>query len=258
VPHTRAHSLRRQLKERAKRLSEALGVAEQARDVYRALESPRWKRERLDNLHMALLAGFLLGPDDSCVDLGCNRGRFLETVVRVAPRARHIAYEPIPVLHSGLAEQFPDVDVRLAAVADEAGETTFVYDHTDDGMSTLRPTRYAAGHDVETLMVRVETLDEALAEDFAPRLIKMDIEGAEYPAMKGAFNTIATHRPAIVFELWKGFAETYGYTARDVYELLCDSAGLRLFDLDANGPFTLSEFEAAFELEAVSNFVAHR
>jgi FkbM family methyltransferase len=49
--------------------------------------------------------------------------------------------------------------------------------------------------------VQCVTLDEALPA-FAPNLIKMDIEGAELEALRGAYRMIARHRPGLAISLY--------------------------------------------------------
>lgn len=50
-------------------------------------------------------------------------------------------------------------------------------------------------------MVQCVSLDEALPT-FAPSLIKMDIEGAEYDALLGAQRLITTHRPGLAISVY--------------------------------------------------------
>lgn len=50
-------------------------------------------------------------------------------------------------------------------------------------------------------IIQCVSLDEALPV-FAPNLIKMDIEGAEYNALLGAHRMIATHRPGLAISVY--------------------------------------------------------
>lgn len=50
-------------------------------------------------------------------------------------------------------------------------------------------------------VIQCVSIDEALPS-FAPNLIKMDIEGAEYPALLGAARTIRAHRPGLAICLY--------------------------------------------------------
>ena len=55
------------------------------------------------------------------VDVGANRGQVLRDAVRVAPEARHVAFEPIPELAGQIARDFPSVECRVKAVGGEGG-----------------------------------------------------------------------------------------------------------------------------------------
>jgi FkbM family methyltransferase len=216
------------------------------------------ERDRRDNEALRLLLVFALRSDSSCVDVGAHEGIWLEELRRVAPRGRHLAYEPLPHLARDLAERFPEMDVRNAALSNRNGETTFVHVRDLPGYSGLRRRDYPREVDAETITVRTERLDDALPEDFVPALIKVDVEGAERLVVEGALETIRRHRPIVVFEHGPGAAEHYETTPGDMYRLLGEEAGLSLFDLDGNGPFALPEFERRFESGEQWNWLARR
>ena len=74
-----------------------------------------------DELLMRRLIAWNLYPDSSCVDVGAHQGAVLGEILRAAPQGRHIAYEPLPHLAEKLSQDFPQVEVRNAALADRAG-----------------------------------------------------------------------------------------------------------------------------------------
>src|SRR3954468_14464383 len=87
---------------------------------------PDWLRQdALDNANMRRLASFLLGPDDTAIDIGANHGGMLAEIVRVAPRGRHMAFEPIPNLAQQLRERFPQVQIHEAAASNRSGRSQF-------------------------------------------------------------------------------------------------------------------------------------
>ena len=71
-----------------------------------------------------------------------------------------------------------------------------------------------------------------------PIFIKIDVEGAEALVIEGALHTICEAQPIIAFE-HGGPAHQYGGTSNDIYRMLCDEAGLRIFDMNGNGPIGL-------------------
>ena len=109
---------------------------------------------------------------------------------------------------------------------------------------------------VEKFIVRTETLDGSLPPGYVPDLIKIDVEGAELLVIEGAINTISKYKPIVVFEHSKGGAQYFNTQPRHIYELLSGVAGLRIFDLDGIGPYTLSQFEESFHSNHRWNYVA--
>jgi FkbM family methyltransferase len=203
-----------------------------------------------------LLLESVLKEDSNCVDVGAYRGRVLAEIVRLAPHGKHIAYEPLPHIHKYLVDRFPSVDIRLAALGNETGERSFTYVKNETGRSGFREISYHKQPQIEKLTVRTGTLDSSLPDGYVPTLIKIDVEGAERLVLEGAIKTISKYKPIIVFEYGKGGAVHYGTQPRHIYELLHDEAGLRIFDLDGNGPYTLRQFEESYAQDDRWDYVA--
>jgi FkbM family methyltransferase len=213
-------------------------------------------REATDNQHIELLLGWQLREGSNCIDVGANEGRFLHHMLARAPQGRHYAWEPIPALAERLREAFPTVEVRQAALYDEAGESEFTFVPDDTGYSGLRERAYPSQYRTEKIRVPLERLDDVLPRDYVPDLIKIDVEGAELQVFRGGMETITRHRPVIVFEHGPGASDRYGTTPETVYELLVGEAGYRIFDLDATGPLGVGAFSEAFHSGARWNYVA--
>jgi FkbM family methyltransferase len=208
---------------------------------------------------MRRLLAFALTLDANCIDVGANRGSILAEMRRVAPAGRHIAFEPLPHLSVLLRENFPGVEVREAALSSKSGTADFAYVHgPSEGWSGLlfRPLPSGEQADVEHILVRLEVLDDVLDPDYVPALIKIDVEGAEQQVLEGAMKTLRRHRPIVIFEHGLGSANAFGTEPADIYRLLCDDVGLRLFDLDGLGPYTLSDLERTYYAAERVNFVA--
>jgi FkbM family methyltransferase len=221
-----------------------------------AVLSPADIRDSRDNEALRLLLVFALQSDSCCIDVGAHEGIWLEQFRRLAPRGRHVAYEPLPHMYEGLAEKYPEMDVRNAALSNAAGEASFVHVTDHAGYSGLRERTYPRLVETETITVRTERLDDSLADGYVPTVIIIDVEGAEQQVVEGALETIRRHQPIIVFEHGLGAADHYGTTPRDMHRLLVEEAGLSLFDLDGNGPFDLAEFEWRYDSAVQWNWVA--
>jgi FkbM family methyltransferase len=231
-----------------------LGIERRLRDVY-SLRSREGRRDRRDMRNLRLLMALTLEADAACVDVGANMGVVLGEMVRFAPRGRHVAYEPLPELASQLAREFPQVDVRNAAVSDHAGTATFHRVKGRETRSSLSPLDHAP-EELEPYTVALEDLDSGLPPDFVPALIKIDVEGAEEQVLRGAARTLERHRPVVVLE-HSSNAVHFGTRSETVHELLA-AAGLRVFDIDGNGPYDAAGLAARVRSGAMWTFVAHR
>ena len=82
-------------------------------------------------------------------------------------------------------------------------------------------------------MVRIDTLvaDGTIP---APAVIKIDVEGGELAAFRGAEETIRRHRPHIVFESDENTGR-FGYTRSELLAYLESLAPYRFFSVSAAG-----------------------
>jgi hypothetical protein len=103
--------------------------------------------------------------------------------------------------------------------------------------------------DIETITVTAQRLDDALPDGYLPTLLKIDVEGAEADLFAGAPETLAK-LPVVAFEHDPAAVPTSG----QVHDTLT-GAGLRIFDMDGQGPYTRGRFEGA---AGRFNWVAHR
>jgi FkbM family methyltransferase len=244
------------LRERLRRVARTAGIEPQAAAVYRLFDRTA-ARDHRDNEHLTAILAACLAQDADCVDVGAHSGDVLRDMVRCAPRGRHVAFEPLPELAAALAHEFPDVTVHQSAAFDAAGEQEFTYLVTDPMRSRLA----AGGADapptgeVQRLRIRTERLDDVLPDDFAPALIKVDVEGAEAAVFRGAAETLRRHRPIVVFEHGLGGADRFGSGPAEVWEILCEEVGMRIYDLDGRGPYTRQEWMDVFD-KPIWNFLA--
>ena len=148
----------------------------------------------------AILAS-ALRVDSTYVDVGANRGQILREAVRVAPRGSHLAFEPIPAVAADLKASFPDVDCRRLALGARPGTARFCYFRNLDGWSGLRRSPEISDErgDPEYITVTISTLDAEIGERL-PRVVKIDVEGAELGVIEGARTVLSEARPVIVFE----------------------------------------------------------
>lgn len=171
----------------------------------------------------------LLSADDCAVDVGAHIGSMLADIVRLAPQGRHTAVEPVPVKAAGLRRRFPSVQVIEAATSDQPGTATFHIDVNRPGFSGLHEP--VEGVDIERLDVQVVTLDDALSSVDRLDFMKIDVEGAELPTLRGAVRLLRRFQPDLLFECAPDSQlEPFGYTRTDLFQYLTE-AGYAVYSM---------------------------
>jgi len=153
---------------------------EQARDIYQP-------------------QGHEVRNSDIVLDVGANIGMFTRTAL-ARGASLVVAIEPAPqtldALRRNLAKEIGEgrVVVFPKGAWDHDGEMGLSVNEANQANNTLVLARENA---MPTTRVPLTTIDKIVAELKLPRVdfIKMDIEGAEKPAIKGAENTIRTFKP---------------------------------------------------------------
>ena len=176
----------------------------------------------------ALIAG-LLHPGDVFVDVGANIGYFtLLASQMVGATGRVIAVEASPRTFRLLEANVRlngcgNVDLRHVAAGEAPGFATMV--EREAGNAGGDQVRFTAADAPEA--VRVDRLDRMLG-DHRVRLIKLDIEGAEAKALRGATGLLErADAPDLVFEFTPDFLEGMGDAPRELVGML-EALGYRL------------------------------
>jgi len=150
---------------------------------------------------MPLVLEKILKKDSCAVDVGGHVGSFLRLLEKFAPEGMHIVFEPSAVKSGLLKKQFPAVRVVPYAAADETGTAMFDEDYARPGLSALQRGHREQGATTVRSEIKTYRLDDILLETTNPiDLIKLDIEGSELAALRGAIRIIEKWSPAIIFE----------------------------------------------------------
>lgn len=163
----------------------------------------------------------ILSPDSNCIDIGCHKGEFLDIIIAAAPHGKHHGFEPIPEMYHQLKAKYGTKHhIHHLALSNRSGNVTFQHVENFPAYSGFRERNYD-GKNVKINEITVETnlLDDVLSEDFPVKLIKIDVEGAEYEVLEGARKTLDRWNPFVIFEHGKGAAEHYGTTPKMIFEL---------------------------------------
>jgi len=171
----------------------------------------------------------VLKSASSCIDIGCHKGEILDDILRYAPSGNHYAFEPLPHLYGFLQEKYRGKNITLLPIAlfDTKGVTSFKYVVNAPAYSGIRERSYDFPHpEITELTVDTNLLDNIIPEEEQIDFIKIDVEGAEFPVLKGGVKTITRCKPVIIFEFGIGAADYYGVKPEHVYEFISSECGL--------------------------------
>jgi FkbM family methyltransferase len=203
------------------------------------------------------LLRFLTDSTKASLDIGANLGLFTYFLARYS---RHVyAFEPNPFpLRALRAVADANVTVLPIAVSDRSGEAELVVPRTAKGWSNNGASLAKQGDDASgRITVPCRTIDDLDYRDIG--LIKIDCEGLELAALRGARRTLERERPNLFIENERLHA---GSAAEDVFAYLrdLDYAGFALIGgvLRSLARFSFEEHQARRDgsrRDYVKNFI---
>src|SRR5256885_2794215 len=63
--------------------------------LHRRVQPWEARRNYIDDARLEQVLPIILTPESNCVDVGAHAGSFLTILTEVAPKGRHIAFEPV-------------------------------------------------------------------------------------------------------------------------------------------------------------------
>jgi FkbM family methyltransferase len=185
----------------------------------------------------------LLGENVKVIfDVGANRGDVAQIYSNTFPEANVYAFEPFPASFSTLQQRFSGnsrISCYQMAVAEDNQPRTFYVNKNVDTNSLLKPqnTGLSSDKQVENLTqieVQSLTLDDFCASEKIEKvdILKMDIQGGEFSALRGAQNLLKEGKISLVYSevyfieqyekqpLFHDISKLlfqYGYTLQDIY-----------------------------------------
>jgi len=180
----------------------------------------------------------VLQPGDVAIDCGVNRGDHTKVMARrCGSEGRVYAFEAVPDMMQKAQRAtlgLTNINWIQKAVWETAGqEVDFYFYPNEDGLSSIRP-----ANDVSVcvpIKATTSTIDDEVSGHVS--LIKLDIEGAEYHALRGARRVVEACRPIIVFENNRNAsAERFGYSKGDFFDFFHEY-GYFLYSINGM-PFT--------------------
>ena len=160
----------------------------------------------------------------SSVDCGAHMGLHTKKMLEKSNSAPVVAIEAIPELAAYLRNAFcSDLRLRVieAAVSREDGWTKFSVAVGAKGFSGIRPRENVGVDNWRKIDIAALSLDSIAKSEMLESvgLIKADLEGGEFDALRGAVETLKRDRPFVVFENGLRLsADLYGYSETDFFD----------------------------------------
>lgn len=173
-------------------------------------------------------------------DVGANAGFFSVLASGMVGRSGAvISFEPHPITAQQCeaqirANNMDNVTVVAAAVCDKVGFDQF----SDDECSVMTSLAGAAAAS-RKVTVRTTTLDHEITQHPVPDLLKIDVEGAEIDALRGAVSLLTKRRPIFLVEIHSDELAVQ-------YDSLMEGRGYKTFSLDDEKPIRVSESKDRF------------
>jgi len=174
-------------------------------DASLQLWKPRLKSDLFD------LARKFIAPGDTVWDIGANVGLFMAAAAHMAgPKGDVFAIEPdiwlVGLLQRTVAVQPPTsapIQVLPVAVSENSGIATLLIANRGRASNHLDtvPEHSQTGGTRQAVQVPVITLDWLLDQTSPPKLVKIDVEGAELHLFRGAIRLLNEIRPTIMCEI---------------------------------------------------------
>jgi FkbM family methyltransferase len=151
-------------------------------------------------------------------DVGANVGYISIELARIfGGQVAVVSFEPQPLLAQNIAASaalnaLRNVTVFDLMISDRAGEANLYL-----GSHAIHASAVPRTSGAKPMRRRTATIDEMVETGAipAPDVMKLDVEGGELAALRGAAKTIAEHRPHIVFESDENM-QRFGHTRRDL------------------------------------------
>jgi len=167
---------------------------------------------------------------DIVLDIGAHIGLFsVAASTQVKPKGKVYAFEPaeetIPLLAKTvfLNQAGDTISIIQAAVGEKSGTTTFyVSDIKGDNSNSM--ISYKDDRKLFAKEVKLYSIDEFVKLNILKnlRFIKLDVEGAELDALKGASETLKNLRPACIVAIHPEPVLAKGDTLEDIYDLIVE------------------------------------
>lgn len=180
-----------------------------------------------------------LKEGDVFVDLGANIGLFSLVASQViGTKGRVYAFEPGKESYGALCKHIKlnkakNIHAEKLAVTDKEGTVVLHIDEKEanKGGASAYPSQFSKVETATTTSLDTYFAQESIA---SVALIKMDIEGGEYLALKGMQGILERYKPALLIELDPEVLNRTSFTQTEIEDILF-KMGYKKYYLDEDG-----------------------
>ena len=205
------------------------------------------KNRLVEEKEMELLPA-LVKKEDEVLDIGANYAYYTERLSGLITSGKVYAFEPIPFTY-GVASmlvkklKMPNVNLYNKGVGQKTETMRFSVPKMDIGTLSagqahmagrnnemVKGSEYFVSEKTEEFDCQVVDIDSFLFASLKNlTFVKIDIEGAEYFALKGMEKTLAKFKPAILIEIVPVFLKSFKIEIDFFQEYLEQTLGYKIF-----------------------------
>lgn len=194
--------------------------------------------------HEFLFLHKFLTEDMVFVDVGANLGEYTLFAAKRLTQGKVLAFEPLPKMNSLLDENvslnhFKNVSILHYGLSDNNGILPIhEIESEHEGLSTFYPGDRKIKNRID---VPLKSFDKEFDYFEIARIdfVKMDIEGGELNALKGAKKSIDRFKPVVMIEINAPTYKAAGYSVDDVYQFF-ESLNYRPYKINKQGNLEVS------------------
>ena len=183
-----------------------------------------------------------LKPGDVFIDIGANIGLYsLYASKLLGKDGKVISFEPYLTNYNRLKKnvslnQSENIVLEKLAIFQNKTQISMFYDdkEANHGMASSYLTEYSCSEIVETVSLDVYLKNQSFT---SIDLIKIDIEGGEYPALLGMKETLMKYQPKLLIEIDNEILINTPYTEQQIIHYLSE-LGYKKYNITINGEIT--------------------
>jgi FkbM family methyltransferase len=190
-----------------------------------------------------------LGPGGTFFDIGAHVGWFTLFASKIVGPAGHVySFEPSPEVYAHLAENvcsLKNVRTFQCGIGSEDGQLEFASRALFSTGSFVEAVtevnkHYSPDTPIRKVRVELRKIDTLLPQIKPPDVVKIDVEGFELEALRGAANLLS-HRPVLIIEIHPLQIKLSNGSEAELFNLLQSSGySHEVIDRNPNSLYTIA------------------